>query len=108
MNRLTSTSYDEQIVHVLTVGLAVPDDVGLARRPGPGPVQRTWAATPSQRRAAVLRRAGGLLTEHAAEIAEWLFREAGSVRASAAFEVGLAIGESFECAGCRRVRRARH
>ncbi|MCZ9342861.1 aldehyde dehydrogenase family protein, partial [Streptomyces sp. TRM76130] len=61
--------------------------------------QRAWAAVPPQRRAAVLRRAGELLTEHAAEAEDWLVREAGSVRAKAAFEVGLAIGELFECAG---------
>jgi len=61
--------------------------------------QRAWAATTPAERAAVLRRAGQLFAEHAAEIEEWLVREAGSTRAKAAFEVGLAVSECFECAG---------
>ncbi|MGP2436238.1 aldehyde dehydrogenase family protein [Streptomyces sp. JW3] len=81
-----------------TVGLATPEDVGRAATRA-AEAQRAWAATPPQQRAAVLRRAGELLTEHAAEAEDWLIREAGSVRAKAAFEVGLAIGEFFECAG---------
>ncbi|SEC21622.1 benzaldehyde dehydrogenase (NAD+) [Streptomyces sp. 2231.1] len=80
-----------------TVGLATPEDVGRAAARA-AEAQRAWAATPPQRRAAVLRRAGELFTEHAAEIEDWLVREAGSVRAKAGFEVGLAQGECFECA----------
>ncbi|MES4892382.1 aldehyde dehydrogenase family protein [Streptomyces sp. NPDC096012] len=80
-----------------TVGLAAPEDVGRAAVRAAG-AQRAWAATSPQARAAVLRRAGELFTEHAAEIEEWLVREAGSVRAKAGSEVRLAIGECFECA----------
>ncbi|BCL25071.1 benzaldehyde dehydrogenase [Streptomyces tuirus] len=80
-----------------TVGLATPEDVRRAATRA-AEAQRSWAATPPQQRAAVLRRAGELFTEYAAEIEDWLIREAGSVRAKAAFEVQLAIGESFECA----------
>ncbi|MER6418066.1 benzaldehyde dehydrogenase [Streptomyces sp. NPDC001137] len=80
-----------------TAGLATPEDVRRAATRA-AEAQRSWAATPPQQRAAVLRRAGELFTEHAAEIEDWLIREAGSVRAKAAFEVQLAIGESFECA----------
>jgi benzaldehyde dehydrogenase (NAD) len=61
--------------------------------------QRAWAATSPGARAAVLRRAGELFAEYAAEIEDWLVREAGSVRAKAAFEAGLAVSECFECAG---------
>ncbi|MGW0136909.1 benzaldehyde dehydrogenase [Streptomyces sp. NPDC003299] len=81
-----------------TIGLASPDDVRDASARATE-AQRAWARTSPQQRAAVLRRAGELFTEHAAAIEEWLVREAGSVRAKAGFEVGLAIGECFECAG---------
>ncbi|MFF8908196.1 benzaldehyde dehydrogenase [Streptomyces olivaceoviridis] len=80
-----------------TVGLATAEEVGRAAARA-AEAQRAWAATPAQARAAVLRRAGELFTEHAAEIEDWLVREAGSVRAKAGFEVGLARGECFECA----------
>lgn len=80
------------------VGLATAEDVRAAAARA-AEAQRAWAQTPPQQRAAVLRRAGELLTEHAAEIEEWLVREAGSVRAKAGFEVQLAVGECFECAG---------
>ncbi|MFD8615014.1 benzaldehyde dehydrogenase [Streptomyces sp. NPDC059631] len=81
-----------------TVGLATAEDAARAAARA-AEAQRGWAALPPARRAGVLRRAGELLTEHAAEAEEWLVREAGSVRAKAAFEVGLAVGEFFECAG---------
>ncbi|MFJ3336125.1 benzaldehyde dehydrogenase [Streptomyces sp. NPDC086766] len=80
-----------------TVGLASAEDVRRAAARA-AEAQRAWAATAPQRRAAVLRRAGELLTEHGDEIADWLVREAGSVRAKAGFEVQLAVGECFECA----------
>ncbi|MEV5735936.1 benzaldehyde dehydrogenase [Streptomyces sp. NPDC052292] len=80
-----------------TVGLATAEDVARAAARA-AEAQRTWAATPAAERAAVLRRAGELFTEHAAEIEDWLVREAGSVRSKASFEVGLALGECFECA----------
>ncbi|MGV9251151.1 benzaldehyde dehydrogenase [Streptomyces sp. NPDC003697] len=79
------------------VGLATADDVARAAARA-AEAQRTWAATSPQQRAAVLRRAGELFTEHAARIEDWLVREAGSVRAKAGFEVQLAVGECFECA----------
>ncbi|MFI1532952.1 benzaldehyde dehydrogenase [Streptomyces anandii] len=81
-----------------SVGVATPEDVRRAAARA-AEAQRAWAATSPQRRAAVLRRAGRLFTEHAAEIEDWLVREAGSVRAKAAFETQLAVGECFECAG---------
>ncbi|MFD5258284.1 benzaldehyde dehydrogenase [Streptomyces bobili] len=81
-----------------TVGLASPEDVARAAARA-AEAQREWAAVSPQQRAAVLRRAGELFAEHAAEIEEWLVREAGSTRPKAGSEVHLAIGECFECAG---------
>ncbi|MEU7381813.1 MULTISPECIES: benzaldehyde dehydrogenase [unclassified Streptomyces] len=81
-----------------TAGLATAEDVRRASARA-AEAQRDWAAASPQRRAAVLRRAGELLAEHSAEIEDWLVREAGSVRAKAAFEARLAVGECFECAG---------
>ncbi|KUN01095.1 benzaldehyde dehydrogenase [Streptomyces yokosukanensis] len=80
-----------------TVGLATAEDVRRAAARA-AEAQESWAAVAPQERAAVLRRAGELFTEHAGEIEEWLVREAGSVRAKAGFEVQLALGECFECA----------
>ncbi|MGW3199535.1 benzaldehyde dehydrogenase [Streptomyces sp. NPDC001118] len=80
------------------VGLASAEDVGRAAARA-AEAQQSWGAASPQQRAAVLRRAGELFTEHAAEIEDWLVREAGSVRAKAAFEVQLALGKCFECAG---------
>ncbi|WP_449340572.1 aldehyde dehydrogenase family protein, partial [Streptomyces canarius] len=54
-----------------TVGLATAEEVGRAAARA-AEAQRAWAATPAQARAAVLRRAGELFTEHAAEIEDWL------------------------------------
>ena len=80
-----------------TVGLAAPQDVhrgaGIAAA-----AQRDWAATPPEERAALLRRAGDLWTVHAAEVAEWLVREAGSVRLKADLEVHTAAQECYEAA----------
>ncbi|CAL9322008.1 benzaldehyde dehydrogenase [Streptomyces sp. SudanB182_2057] len=80
-----------------TVGLATPKDVNHAAARA-AEAQRSWAAASPQQRAAVLRRAGELFTAHAAEIEDWLVREAGSTRAKAAAETQLAVGECFECA----------
>src|SRR5262249_44726425 len=40
--------------------------------------QRGWAAVPFEERAAILRRAGSLFEENAADIEGWLVRESGS------------------------------
>ena len=41
-------------------------------------VQRDWAASRPEECAAVLRRAGQLWEEHAAEVQDWIVREPGS------------------------------
>ncbi|WP_166356379.1 benzaldehyde dehydrogenase [Phytoactinopolyspora limicola] len=78
-------------------GLAVVGNVAEAARRA-AEAQRQWAATPFHERAAVLRAAGQLFEEHAAEIQEWLIREAGCVRAKAGFETHVAAQECYEAA----------
>jgi benzaldehyde dehydrogenase (NAD) len=80
-----------------SLGLAGPQDVtfACARAASAG---HAWADLPYTERAAVLRRAGDLWTEHAAEISGWLVREAGSVPAKAEIETRSAAGECYEAA----------
>lgn len=61
-------------------------------------VQRDWAATRPEERAAVLRRAGQLWEEHAAEVQDWIVRESGSIPPKAALETHLAASECYEAA----------
>lgn len=61
--------------------------------------QRSWAATSYEERAAVLRRAGRLWEEHAAEVGDWIVREAGSIPPKAALETHTAAQECYEAAG---------
>jgi benzaldehyde dehydrogenase (NAD) len=79
------------------VGLADADDVArateLAARAQPG-----WAAASYEERAAVLRRAGTLWEEHAAEVRDWLVREAGSIPPKADVEIHGAANECYEAA----------
>ncbi|WUI01259.1 benzaldehyde dehydrogenase [Spirillospora sp. NBC_00431] len=79
------------------LGAATPGDVGRATARAVD-AQRAWAAAGYQERAAVLRRAGALWEEHAAEIEGWIVREAGSVPDKAAFEVRTAAQECYEAA----------
>ncbi len=61
--------------------------------------QRVWAATSFEERAAVLRRAGLLFEEHAAEIEGWIVRETGAIPPKAALETHIAAQECFEASG---------
>jgi benzaldehyde dehydrogenase (NAD) len=79
------------------IGNAGPDDVVRAAQIA-REAQAGWAALPHTERAAVLRRAGDLWTQHADEVAGWLVREAGSVPGKAQFEVGLVVQECYEAA----------
>ena len=58
--------------------------------------QREWAATPFLERAAVLRRAGALIEEHADDIVGWLVRESGSITPKARFEIHVGSQECYE------------
>jgi benzaldehyde dehydrogenase (NAD) len=61
------------------VGAATAADVGRAVQRA-SKAQPGWAATPYDRRAAVLRRAADLLEEHQKEVEDWVVREAGLPR----------------------------
>ncbi|GII76558.1 aldehyde dehydrogenase [Sphaerisporangium rufum] len=78
-------------------GIGGPADVATAAAAAAA-AQRAWAATSYEERAAVLRRAGRLFEEHAAEIQGWLVRESGSVPGKAAFETHVAAQECYEAA----------
>ncbi|WP_328973251.1 aldehyde dehydrogenase family protein [Streptomyces sp. NBC_00239] len=80
-----------------TVRLAAPADVAAAAARAES-AQRDWARTPHTERAAVLRRAGDLFTEHAGELTTWLVRESGSIPGKAAFELHVAAQECYEAA----------
>ena len=60
------------------IGMADAEDIAHAARRA-AEAQRAWAARPYPERAAVLRRAGQLWEQHAAEVGDWLVREAGSI-----------------------------
>jgi benzaldehyde dehydrogenase (NAD) len=78
-------------------GRADPDDVSRAAERA-AQAQPGWAAQPYLARAAVLRTAGQLFTEHAQEIADWLVRESGAVRPFAEFQTQVAAEECFAAA----------
>jgi benzaldehyde dehydrogenase (NAD) len=77
------------------IGMAAPADVTDAARDA-ARAQREWAALPPTERAAVLRRAGDLWQAHAAEVRDWIVREAGSLAPKADFEIGVAAQECYE------------
>jgi benzaldehyde dehydrogenase (NAD) len=79
------------------IGFAGPDDVARSAASA-FEAQRDWARRSYEERAAVLRRAGALWEEHAAEVEGWLVREAGSVPAKAATETHVAAQECYEAA----------
>ncbi|HET8879569.1 MAG TPA: aldehyde dehydrogenase family protein [Arthrobacter sp.] len=58
--------------------------------------QKEWAARNPEDRAAVLRRAGQLWEEHAAEIQNWIVRESGGIPPKAALETHIAANECYE------------
>lgn len=80
-----------------SVGLADSEDVYRASEAA-ARAQHEWAATSPAERAAVLRRAGDLWTEHRAEIEDWIVREAGSIPAKAAVETDMAARICYEAA----------
>ena len=51
--------------------------------------QRAWAETHFEDRARVLRKAAELAEIHLADLAAWIVRDSGSVRAKAEFELGI-------------------
>lgn len=60
--------------------------------------QKAWARTPFDERARVLRRAGQIWEESAADVQEWIVRESGSIGPKAGFELHVAANECYEAA----------
>jgi benzaldehyde dehydrogenase (NAD) len=79
-------------------GRAAPADVARATERA-AETQRDWAKQSYQARAAVLRRAGDLWKEHAAEVQDWLIREAGSIQPKADVETSFAANACYDAAG---------
>ena len=79
------------------VGLADADDIAPATAAA-AKAQPDWAAASYEERARVLRRAGDLWEEHAAEVRDWLVREAGSIPPKAGVEIHGAANECWEAA----------
>ena len=79
------------------VGLAGPREVARAAERAAS-AQRGWAGTSFEERAAVLRRAGLLFEQHAAEIEGWIVRETGAIPPKAALETHIAAQECYEAA----------
>jgi benzaldehyde dehydrogenase (NAD) len=77
------------------IGAANADDVGKAAEHA-YEAQRQWAATPHMERAAVLRRAAQLWTEHGDEISWWNVREVGAIPPMAGFALHVAEQECYE------------
>ncbi|NGM13125.1 benzaldehyde dehydrogenase [Verrucosispora sp. WMMA2044] len=79
------------------IGVADADDVARASIRAAA-AQRAWAATSYTERAAVLRRAGALWEQHAAEVGDWVVRESGSIPPKGDLETGTAAQECYEAA----------
>jgi len=79
------------------VGRASPEDVQRAADRAVE-AQKQWASAPFDERARVIRRAGQLWEEHAAEVQQWIIRESGSTAPKAGFELHVAANESYEAA----------
>jgi benzaldehyde dehydrogenase (NAD) len=79
------------------VGLADATDVARATALATQ-AQPAWAAASYEERARVLRRAGALWEQHAAEVRDWLVREAGSIPPKADVELHGAANECYEAA----------
>jgi benzaldehyde dehydrogenase (NAD) len=80
-----------------TIGRADSHDLAKAAE-NAAEAQREWAALPHLARAAVLRKAGALWAEHAAEIVWWNIREVGAIEGVAGFAVHVAEQECYEAA----------
>ncbi len=80
-----------------STGVADADDVAQAAAKAAA-AQRDWAAASFEQRAAVLRRAGALIEQHAAELQRWMIRETGSVQGMAGFGTYVASQECYEAA----------
>jgi benzaldehyde dehydrogenase (NAD) len=78
-------------------GVADAEDVAEAATAAAA-AQREWANASHEQRAAVLRRAGALIEEHAEELQRWVIRETGAVEGLAQFACYVASQECYEAA----------
>ncbi len=92
--RVTEPATGEQLA---TLGSASPEDVAQAAGQA-AEAQDSWRAIPPSERAAVLRKAGALFEEHAAEIQGWIVQESGGIPPKAALETAIAAQECYEAA----------
>jgi len=60
--------------------------------------QQAWSRVSFNERARVLRRAGELWEQYAAEVQHWLIRESGSIAPKAGFELHVTANECYEAA----------
>lgn len=79
------------------VGRADVSDVEKATKAA-SDAQKEWAARPFSERAAILRKAGDLFTQHSEEISTWIMRESGGIGPKAGLEVHIAAQECYEAA----------
>lgn len=77
------------------IGVASTADVARAASAAAA-AQHDWAKRPPHERSAVLRRAGLLFEERAAEIENWIVRETGAIPPKAQLETRIAAQECFE------------
>jgi benzaldehyde dehydrogenase (NAD) len=77
-----------------SVALGSPGDVRSAAERATA-AQRAWARVSPEEKAAILRRAGALVEEHADVLTGWLMDEVGSAAGKAAFEVSLVASEFY-------------
>ncbi len=92
--RVTEPATGEQLA---TLGSASPEDVTQAAGQAAAE-QDSWRAVSPSERAAVLRKAGALFEEHAAEIQGWIVQESGGIPPKAALETAIAAQECYEAA----------
>lgn len=78
-----------------SIGLASVADVQQAAKAAQA-AHVEWANTAPEARAAIMRKAGELFEQHAAEIESWLVKEAGSIPPKAGLETHIAAQECFE------------
>jgi benzaldehyde dehydrogenase (NAD) len=80
------------------MGRASSEDVSSAASKA-SQAQPAWAGAMYQDRAATLRKAGDLFTEHAEEIQGWIMRETGAIPPKAELETWFAASTCYEAAG---------
>ncbi|WP_298960670.1 benzaldehyde dehydrogenase [uncultured Methylobacterium sp.] len=75
---------------VASVAMVGPEDIAHAAA-GARTAQRSWAETPFEERARVLRKAADLAEANLEELAGWIVRDSGSIRPKAEFELSITI-----------------